>query len=155
MTGEFFSFGLIASPNLRLVYTGRISIRILRPSFPSLLRAALADLWSLNGNNFFDRRFIIMISTSKRRFYRLFLFWNVFQKNYRFKVVLWRTFLMWQKLQAVMAWHSYCYNAKASENSLIRVKKYPFSKILFKETNITQATDKKLILNAKFCLLLV
>ena len=42
--------GLISFPILRLVYTGRISIPILRPSSPSCLRAELADLWSLNGN---------------------------------------------------------------------------------------------------------
>ena len=50
MIDGLFSFGLTSCPILRLVYTGRISIPIFRPSSPSCLRAELAHLWSLNGN---------------------------------------------------------------------------------------------------------
>jgi len=51
MIGSFFSFGLILSAISQLVYTGWISIPILRPSSSSCLHIELADLWSLDGNN--------------------------------------------------------------------------------------------------------
>ena len=44
------SFGLMLDPIFRLVYTGWISLPILRLNSPSCLCTEFADLWSLNGN---------------------------------------------------------------------------------------------------------